>query len=421
LKDDPADDFAYGWRDGDSVTEAHGSALSPVFAGLRIGLHVLVIGLTALVIAVAPAAGFPDAVVIDCVAAVFLGSYGAGAFLGRSLAGTGAGAGAGTLIPRLWIALLSLEWLILVAFSAEAMYLVFPLFFLYLHFLSGWRGAAAVAASTVLGIVAFGFHRGFSLAGIIGPVIGAAVALAIGLGYRSLAREAKERERLIVELTETRAQLAVAERAAGVLDERGRLAREIHDTVSQSLSSIVMLLHAAERSHDVPEIATQRMLQARTAATDALAETRQFINELAPPALGTATIVDALARLAHQVSETADLEIDVTVSGTIGSLPTSIEAALLRIAQSALANVVQHASASRVDLTLTMLDNEVILDVVDDGTGFEAKKALRRPTKAASFGLRAMRERASQLGGTVVVESKPGRGTSVVASFEVAE
>ena len=397
------------------MTEAHGSALSPVFAGLRIGLHVLVIALTALVIAVAPAAGFPDAVVIDCVAAVFLGSYAAGALLGRSFAG------AGSLIPRLWIAVLSLEWLVLVAFSAEAMYLVFPLFFLYLHFLRGWRGAAAVAASTILGIVAFGFHRGFSLAGIIGPVIGAAVALAIGLGYRSLAREAKERERLIVELTETRAQLAAAERAAGVLDERGRLAREIHDTVSQSLSSIVMLLHAAERNHGDPGIASQRMLQARTAATDALAETRQFINELAPPALGSATIVDAIARLAHQVSETADLEIDVTVSGTIGSLPTSIEAALLRIAQSALATVVQHAKASRVDLTLTILDDEIILDVVDDGTGFDAKKALQRPAKAASFGLRAMRERAAQLGGTVVVESKPGRGTSVVASFEVAE
>lgn len=91
---------------------------------------------------------------------------------------------------------------------------------------------------------------------------------------------------------------------------------------------------------------------------------------------------------------------------------------MLRIAQGAVANVAQHAHATRVDLTLTRLDDEIILDVVDDGEGFDLGKVPSNPDRP-SFGLVAMQERAAGLGGTLVVESSRGNGTSVVASFAV--
>ena len=398
------------------MTGPTGSALNPVFVGLRIGLHGLVVGLVALVVATAGSAGMPVAAVIVCLAAVFLGTYAAGSLLGRNLEG---------MRPRLgaaWVGALSLEWLALASVSAEAIYLVFPLFFLVLHFLRGWRGPAAVAVATLTAIALFGMHRGFGVAGAVGPLIGAAVAVAIGLAYRSLAREAAERERLIAELRATRTQLAAVERAAGVQAERGRLAREIHDTVSQSLSSIIMLLHAADRS-GITGTGLGRVHQARDAASQALAETRQFIDELSPPALREATLVEALKRLAVQTGDSSGIPVGVTIAGVVEALPTPVETALLRIAQGALANAVQHAEATRIDLTLSMLDSEVILDVVDDGIGFTPTAPHRAQVTGTrtAFGLHAMRERVAQLGGSLTVESEPGRGTSIVAAFQVPE
>ncbi|MDJ0322954.1 sensor histidine kinase [Cryobacterium sp. PH31-AA6] len=419
------------------MTGPQGSALNPVFLGLRIGLHALVLGLVGLVVAAAVSAGFPAALVVTAVAVVFLGSYGFGALFARSLrarAGRSSALSGGSVAwpVTAWLAVLTAEWLVLAALSAEAIYLVFPLFFLYLHLLSGWQGPAAVVATTILAILAFGYQRGFSAAGVVGPLIGAAVAVAIGLAYRSLAREAKEREVLIAELLTARTRLAAAERAAGVKDERGRLAREIHDTVSQSLSSIVLLLHAAERSGPGSDASAERMRQARAAAADALAETRQFIDELAPPMLRQATLLEALKRLAAETGSTTGIRIDVTVAGEFEALPTRYETALLRIAQGALANAVQHAGASRIDLTLSTLDTEVILDVVDNGVGFDTTAIPAAPGRTSagagegagragrtSFGLRAMRERVEELGGSLTVESTPGVGTSVVAGFEV--
>jgi signal transduction histidine kinase len=404
----------------------HGSALDPVFLGLRVSLHVLVVGLIVLVVAMAGQAGMPVAGVIICLAAVMLGTYAAGVLVARSLPGRSLPGGA-----LAWALVLSLEWMALMAFSPESIYLLFPLFFIYLHLLPGWTGPAAIGAATGLAIVAFGLHRGFSPGGVIGPVIGAIVAVVIGLAYRSLTREARERDRLIAELQDTRAQLAVAERAAGVLDERGRLAREIHDTVSQSLSSIVLLLHAAERSADSGAVVRLRLGQARDAASQALAETRSFIDELSPPALRQSTLIEALRRLAAETEAASGVPVGVTISGEIGVLPTRFETALLRIAQGALANAVQHAAAGRIDLTVSRLDSEVILDVVDDGVGFDSGAgrdvvpAAALPAARSRFGLQAMRERVAELGGTLTVESRrtaaadDRHGTSVVASFEV--
>ncbi|CAM5255876.1 two-component sensor histidine kinase [Streptomyces narbonensis] len=104
-----------------------------------------------------------------------------------------------------------------------------------------------------------------------------------------------------------------------------------------------------------------------------------------------------------------------SVSGTPAELPTPYEVALLRIAQSALANTVRHASASRAEITLSFMDASVTLDVVDDGKGFDPGSV--RQSSEGGFGLPAMRSRAESLGGTFTVESAPGQGTAVAVSL----
>src|SRR5690606_17402622 len=139
--------------------------------------------------------------------------------------------------------------------------------------------------------------------------------------------------------------LAETEREQGALAERARLAREIHDTVAQGLSSIQMLLHAAER--DAPHGAALRHVRlARETAAESLAETRRFIRELTPAGLDDG-LVAALRRLAREQERRSGLRIEVTAKETDLALPMDVQSALLRIAQGAVSNAVRHSGADR--------------------------------------------------------------------------
>lgn len=388
------------------------SGLAPISAGLSASLHVLVGVLSAVVLLnAASSGGDSNAAVVVGLVVCFLATYAVGIWPAGAVPEPGRRG-------WWWVAALSIEWLVLLWFNVEATYLAFALFFLYLRLLGAIWGPVVVTIATAVAVVAFGLHRGFDLAGLIGPVLGAGVAITIALGYEALTRQVSQRQQLIDELTRTRTQLGIAERAAGVVEERERLAREVHDTLSQSLSSIIMLLHAAQRSSPGPASADERLEQARAAAEEALAETREFIHALAPPSLVTGSIADALGRLARQTQDATGLRVELTVPHDTGALPTPVSVGLLRIAQSAIANVTQHAHATRVDVTLTRLDDEIILDVVDDGDGFDVAQ-LATTRDQPSFGIVAMKERVASLGGTLAVESDLGHGTSVVASFAV--
>lgn len=387
--------------------------IGSISAWLSLSLHLLVGALLTVLVLTSADGTRAESIAVIALAILFAATYVVGVWPDGALPEPGRWG-------WWWVGALTVEWIVLLAWSVEATYLAFALFFLYLRLLGTVRGIVAVAVATVVAVGAFGLHRGFDVAGIIGPALGAGVAIVIGLGYEALNREVTRRQRLIEELTRTRDQLAIAEHAAGVVAERERLAREIHDTVSQSLSSVIMLLHAAQRSDPGTPKGRERLEQAREAAAEALAETREFIHALAPPALRDGGIGDALERLGEQTRETTGLRVEVDVPSDGRAVPTPVETALLRIAQGAMANVIQHAQAERVDLTLTRLDDEIILDVVDDGVGFDAETLTTRDGASRSFGLAAMQERAADLGGRVVVESQPGRGTSVVASFGVS-
>ncbi|MFE5828929.1 sensor histidine kinase [Streptomyces sp. NPDC056488] len=348
---------------------------------------------------------------------------------------TGAVYAAGSCLPAVrnsrraagvWLGVLGASWLVMLWLTPEALWVAFPLYFLQLHLLPARWSLPAVALTAGAAILAYVGHGAALNPGVfIGPLLGAAVAVATVLGYQALYRESERRRRLIEELIATRAELAAAERHAGTLAERERLAREIHDTLAQGLSSIQLLLRAAERMLPPGSPAAGHIERARRAAQDNLAEARRFVRALTPSDLEHGSLAAALERLCEPGAEAgpygpgAGPRVRFSVSGTPVELPTPYEVALLRIAQSALANTVRHASASRAEITLSFMDASVTLDVVDDGKGFEPGSV--RPSSEGGFGLPAMRSRAESLGGTFTVESAPGQGTAVAVSLPLSD
>ncbi|MGW1179847.1 sensor histidine kinase [Streptomyces drozdowiczii] len=381
----------------------------PVAAALRLCLHGLMLGLLALAAAKAYGDGGPHPGAVTALACVLAAVYVAGAAAGSVQPGTRAGAA--------WLALLGLLWAALLVLSPDALWVAFPLYFLQLHLLPTRWGLPAVAVTAVAAIASFLLHGQAVTPGtFIGPLLGAAVAVATVLGYEALFRESERRRELIDELVATRAELAEAERTAGTLAERERLAREIHDTLAQGLSSIQLLLRAAERTLPEDAPAAAHVHRAREAAQDNLAEARRFVRALTPPDLENGSLTAALERLSARTSAPG-LTVQFAVSGTPVALPTPYEVALLRTAQSALANTVRHAGAGRAEITLSFMDTSVALDVVDDGRGFAQDAPEAGASASGGFGLPAMRSRAASLGGTLSVESAPGQGTAVALTL----
>ena len=234
-----------------------------------------------------------------------------------------------------------------------------------------------------------------------------------------ISRRSEEQQRLIAELEETRTELAAAEREAGMLAERHRLARDIHDTLAQGFTSIVMLMEAAEAELAAhPGKSRTYIDQARSTARESLAEARGLIWALRSERLIGGSLVEALRSVVNQLSEETSTRAELVVTGEPRQLPPASEECLLRVTQEALANVRKHADASRVTVTVSFLDDDVVLDVRDDGVGFEpAILASTGDGLAGGMGLHLMLERVEQLGGTRAIESSAGDGTSVVVQL----
>ena len=209
-------------------------------------------------------------------------------------------------------------------------------------------------------------------------------------------------------------QLLAGAREAGVLDERQRMAREIHDTLAQGLVGIITQLEAAARGGRDSQRRTGVALEL---ARDSLAEARRSVQALAPAELDQVRLPDALATVTSKWSAISGVAATTNTTGTPISLRPEIEVALLRTAQEALANVTKHASADTVALTLSYMDDVVSLDVRDDGSGFAPDACPSAP--GGGFGLTAMRQRVEGLSGSLAVESEAGGGTTIAASIPV--
>lgn len=320
----------------------------------------------------------------------------------------------------LWLAGVCLSWFALSVVTMDAAFLVFPLFFVVVRFLRPAVSAVVVGILTVATVALLSWRLGADPGALVGPVIGAGVAWVLGVGYRALYAEAIARAAAMEDLVAARAQALDLSRRAGEMDERARLAGDIHDTVAQGLSSIHMLLSAAERgltSAHPEQLAavSQHIALAKRTASDNLAETRRIIAALQPAPLAGADLPVALARICSATPGTHEITFDI--DGTPRPLGDEVEAALVRITQSLVSNVVRHAHApGRV--TLTYQPQAVLVDVVDRGAGFEARQWQADGT--STLGLSGVWNRARALGGTMTLESAPGSGTGVSVAIPAA-
>jgi signal transduction histidine kinase len=208
----------------------------------------------------------------------------------------------------------------------------------------------------------------------------------------------------------------VEARVAAVLAERGRIAREIHDNLAQGLVAISLQLDSvSDTLSAAPESARGYLERARGLVRSSLAEARRSVWDLHPALLEGRDLASALAQTAQRLGSGRPAWIDLVVRGRPSSLPAVLERDLLQIGKEAIANAVTHAEASRVTVTLDFAAAAVVLSVADNGRGFQADP--QGWPSHGHFGLLGMRERATQLGGRLTVDSRPGAGTTVVAAF----
>ncbi|SDN54893.1 Signal transduction histidine kinase [Streptomyces sp. cf386] len=315
-----------------------------------------------------------------------------------------------------WLASVVVVWMVLVVLAPSFAWCAVPLFYTALRTLPARAALVLVAVLT-----AFVVAAQVQLAGrfdpnlVLAPPAVAALATAV---FLQMERHTERQRVLIDDLIRTRHELAASERREGTLAERQRLSMEIHDTLAQGLSSQQMLLQAADRVWDTePDKARAHVRTAASVAAHNLAEARRFVHDLTPADLAGGGLDQALRALAAREAGT-DLTVRVHIddNGRLPHLPDRVQSALLRIAQGALANVREHAAATQAALTLTLLDDEVVLDVSDDGHGFDPAAPPDSPgTVDRGHGLPAMRARLRALGGTLTIDSTPGEGTVLSA------
>jgi signal transduction histidine kinase len=208
----------------------------------------------------------------------------------------------------------------------------------------------------------------------------------------------------------TNARLYERSRELTIAEERSRLAHELHDAVSQKLFSLRLTAQAAAALVDRdPSRAKDEMQQVATLAAEATDELRAAVVELRPAALDEDGLTATL-RTHVQVLDRAHTARVTFAARSFRALPASQEEAMLRVAQEALHNALRHSGAAHVDVTVDRRGGGAVLRVTDDGSGFEPK-AVRRAGR--HLGLVSMRDRTSGVGGTLTVESAPGKGTTI--------
>ncbi|GAA4076227.1 sensor histidine kinase [Nonomuraea soli] len=254
------------------------------------------------------------------------------------------------------------------------------------------------------------------------------VASTVGLFIQTISRQNQQRKAMIAQLkasgakmaalaeenSNLQSQLLTRAREAGVLSERQRMAREIHDTIAQGLTAILTQLEVAENVIDDVPAARSRLDTVRMLARESLNEARRSVLAMRPAPLADAQLATALEEVANTWSQTAGIPAPVSVTGEARPLHAEVEMTILRVAQEALANVAKHADAGRVAVTLSYMEDVVVLDVRDDGRGFDPQAV--EPSPAGGFGLVSMRQRVTRLAGDFEIESAPDQGTGVSAT-----
>jgi signal transduction histidine kinase len=306
-----------------------------------------------------------------------------------------------------WLVGLTVGWTVATLLGhTEFVWLAFPLFFFQMFLLPLPMGVVAVVASAMVVVVGLNDDDSIQTAEIIGPTIGAAVAVGAVMAYRALAAENQRNRQLVAELAKARDQLAATERHRGTLEERRRLAREVHDTVAQGLSSIILLARAEEMTG----VGGDRVAQIGEIAQQNLTEARRIVSALNPTSLEGTSLSIEIEKSVRMATTTCEARFDFATTGEPGPLDVDAEFALLRVAQGAIANASAHSEAEHIQVVLDYQPDTVTLSVSDNGVGFEPPAS-----NGSGVGLQVMEDRVGQVGGSLTVESQSGRGTTVTA------
>jgi len=312
-----------------------------------------------------------------------------------------------------WVIVLVAAASVLVLLAPSFAWCSFGLFFLCrrtLHGLAGYLAGGVTILTAAFSWYMFSDDRDIVM--LLGPI---AIGAMLTLIFDRMEQDAAEQRRLNEEISSAQLQLAASERRAGIITERERVAREIHDTVTQGLASSLLLLEAANRNW--PTTSSQdEVRRASELLRHNLMETRRLVHDLASPATDTGPLPEVLREAASAYVPNLQLH----VVGTERPVSAEVRHALLRVVQSAAANVKLHSGADQATVTIGFLQDTVTLDIHDNGCGFTAEN-IEAPSESGGYGLRAMRQRVEQLGGEFSVESTPGTGTIIAAQIPSEE
>ena len=262
-----------------------------------------------------------------------------------------------------------------------------------------------------------GLLPGFGNAWVGAFLIVSAAVVLFAFYLNGIMTQSADRRELIEQLESTRAELAAAERREGILQERARLAREIHDTLAQGFIGIITHLEASEQnlSENMAQ-SRHHLTQAKEMARSGVSQARRVVQDLRPEVLEQSPLPEAIKRVVQGWMQQSGIQAETTITGSHTHLHPEAETTLIRAVQEALANVQKHAQASSVQVTLSYMGDLLMLDVQDNGIGLD--NALP-PSNGGGYGLTAMRQRVSQIGGSLTVESEPGEGTTVVVQLPI--
>jgi signal transduction histidine kinase len=322
-------------------------------------------------------------------------------------------------LAALYFGVVALLWTALLGLSRWYELLSPTLLLQVLGYLS-WRAAilAAALASIVVHVPQIMQTGHVGLDHVVFALVGLGVLTLLILSLRAITEQSNRRQQLIDSLEAAREELGRIERHAGKLEERQRLAGEVHDTLAQAFTSIVLLLEAARAAVESGSTGVAgHVEQALQAARDGLREARRVVWALRPESLEHGTLSDALERATSELAQQIGIAARTVVMGEARPLSAELEVTLLRAAQEALANIRRHARARQATVTLSYMEDVVVLDVCDDGDGFDPAALPTEPGRHGGFGLIAMRERVEALDGSLTVESTPGRGSTLVVEL----
>lgn len=306
-----------------------------------------------------------------------------------------------------WLTAVVLLWVVLVALSPEFVWLEFPLVMIACFVLPAWWGIAVT-----LGLLAYTLTITVpqsGIGGLIGPTIGTILAIGIVHAYQALRAEAEHFRQVAADLQAAQLELAAAEHAAGVAEERSRLSREVHDTMAQGLSSIVLLGRALDKELlliDAPPSTRETLTTIRETAADNLAEARRFVAGKTGASQEPLTHrIDRLARGAEARQRALGKSLEVRVNAV--DLPEPAASVAERVVREALSNVVRHAGATLAVVTVDKLGAHATVDIYDNGRGI---------TGPEGYGLKGLRARVEEAGGELSIE-----GNVLAASIPLEE